>query len=134
MHARTFPIHANTFPLPLSTFTNPSRTCAETSCSLQFAARVSKVELGAAKKRGDGGAAAILKEADGKVQVATMQVRRGEGLCNVLNRRNDVFWLCLLMSTRVKKTLLGCTHVLRDERMLDGVTERSCKNQHSFCD
>eukprot|EP00961_Rhodomonas_salina_P114864 1545499-Rhodomonas_salina.1 len=36
---------------------------AETNCSLQFAARAAAVELGPAKRRGDGGAGAALKEA-----------------------------------------------------------------------
>lgn len=42
----------------------------ETSCSFQFAARVSKVELGAAKRRGDGGAAAQVKDAEAKAKKA----------------------------------------------------------------
>ena len=50
----------------------------ETSCSLQFATRARGVELGGAKRRGDGGSAAALKEMQQVVQEAKESARRVE--------------------------------------------------------
>jgi len=50
----------------------------ETSCSLQFAARAASVELGTAKKRGDGGAGAILKEAQAGMNEAREKARAAD--------------------------------------------------------
>ncbi len=50
----------------------------ETACSLQFAARVRSVELGPARRRTDGGAGAVARDAEARVAEATATARRAE--------------------------------------------------------